>query len=166
MSGSTGGSLPKSLIVAVMWLAVGLMPILFELTDLRLAFGNTGTPGQVNVTSCTDLGDERYDCRGDFIPDAPGGAKVSGIGLPPDSDEGDSFPARLSDDGDTAHPTGTLGILQALAVPALGFVILVPFPWGLAYMFAGRAPGVVSGWAMMLLAGAGGLVCLAGLIVA
>ncbi|SEG34892.1 hypothetical protein SAMN04489712_104521 [Thermomonospora echinospora] len=166
MSKSTGNGRATSLFLVLLWLALGVTPILSDVTDLRLAFGLIGEPGRVAVTGCTDLGEGRYDCRGVFVPDDPQGRTVRNLKLPPESDAGETFEARLQPDGERAHPTGTKGQLNALALPFLGFAMLVPLPWLIAYMFWGRSPGRASWWVMGVLAGLGCLGCLAGLIAA
>jgi hypothetical protein len=166
MSKSTGDGPVKTLVVVLLWLVLGALPILTDLTDMRLAFGLLGEPGKVAVTGCTDLGDDRYDCRGVFVPDDPRGRTVRDLQLPPESDAGETFEARLRPDGQWAHPTGLRGQLNALALPFLGFAILVPLPWVAAYMFRGRSPGRASWWVMGVLGGLGCLGCLAGLVAA
>ncbi|MEW2352318.1 hypothetical protein [Spirillospora sp. NPDC029432] len=147
-----------------MWLALGLMPILFSLGDMRLAFGLTGEPGTAVVQYCADLGDDRYDCRGRFEPADPRRAATEDVHLPPDSDEGEMFPAQLRPDGEHAAPAGTQGRLASLALPALGMVFLVPLPWGLASLVTSRRPGRLSLYVMGVLAGAFALLCVVGMV--
>jgi hypothetical protein len=119
------------------WLVVALLPIMAELSDLRLAFGLSGTPGTITVLSCVDsrvADKKRTDCRGEFVPAEQGAGKVTGVRLPPESKEGESFPARLASDGRSAHPTGLKGRLGALTLPALGVAFLVPLPWVIYHM--------------------------------
>ncbi|MFB4315285.1 hypothetical protein [Actinomadura sp. 21ATH] len=166
-SGANSGEKTSPVGIAVMlamWLGVGLLPVLFSLGDMRLAFGLAGERGTAVVQYCEDLGESRYDCRGRFEPADPRAEATTDVRLPPDSDEGEMFPARLRPDGEQAVPADTQGRLAALAVPALGMALLVPLPAGLAYLIAGRRPGRVHRYAIAVLAAGFALLCAVGLV--
>ena len=116
----------------VLWLVIGVMPIAFSISDVRLASGAVGTPGTLTVEQCTDLGRGRYDCVGIFFP-AGGGTPVA-VDATPDSTPGESRPAQLSPEGDRAVANGTAGVLAALTLPFLGVAVLGLLPavvmWG------------------------------------
>lgn len=155
-----------ALVTIVGWLAVALLPLFFGLSDARLAFGLTGTPGTATVERCVDYGsgdDERTECRGRFVPDDRGTAART-VGLPPESDEGESFPARLQPDGERARPADLKGRLSALILPALGLLFLIPMPLGLNYLLADRRPGRLLRYLTAGAAAVLGGVCLAGLV--
>lgn len=137
----------KTLIGFGLWLAVGVLPIVAELPELRLAMGWSGTAGTATVHDCVliERADDDYtECTGVFVPnDRP--AESVNVKLPPESDEGETFPARLQADGEWARPTDVKGKLGALAIPALGVLFLVPMPWVIVGAVAGRrAPGKVA----------------------
>nr|BFE77457.1 hypothetical protein GCM10020093_000580 [Planobispora longispora] len=91
------GNLPgpaARVILVLCWLAVGLLPILLAVGDVKLAAGTVGTPGTLTVVSCEDLGKGRYDCRGSFAPDG-GGAAIP-VAASPDSEAGDVTRAQLA----------------------------------------------------------------------
>ncbi|TDB87421.1 hypothetical protein E1264_14750 [Actinomadura sp. KC216] len=134
---------PIQMIVGIaMWLGVALIPIVFEITEVRLAFGRTGTPGTATVTYCTDTDTSPY-CSGTFTPDDPPSTPVT-VTLRADSKEDDVFPAQLHPDGIHAYPTDFGGRASTLAIPALGILILIPLPWALAYKYLRHVPGKIS----------------------
>ncbi|MFI0350150.1 hypothetical protein [Actinomadura sp. 9N407] len=167
---NSGRTSPVGVLVLLgLWLTIGLMPVLFSITDLRLAFGLTGQAGTAVVERCTEHTsgtDDYVECRGSFQPSDHRAAPTADVHLPPESDEGESFPARLQDDGDRARPADLKGRLAAAAVPALGVFFLVPLPWALLYMITGRGPNRISRYAMASLAIVTAGLCLAGLIAA
>jgi hypothetical protein len=155
-----------ALVTIVVWLAVALLPLLFGLSDARLAFGLTGEPGTATVESCVEHGsgeDAETECRGRFVPDDRG-TPARTVGLPPESDEGESFRAQLQPDGERARPADVKGRLSALILPALGLLFLVPMPLGLTYLLAGRSPGRLVRYLTAGAASVLGAVCLAGLV--
>jgi hypothetical protein len=125
------GPVGKAILV-VLWLVIGVMPIAFSISDVRLASGAVGTPGTLTVEQCTDLGRGRYDCVGTFVP-AGDGTPIA-VDATPDSTPGESRPAQLSPEGDRAVPNGTAGVLAALTLPLLGVAVLGLLPavvmWG------------------------------------
>lgn len=125
------GPVGKAILV-VLWVVIGVMPIAFSISDLRLASGAVGSPGTLTVEQCTDLGRGRYDCVGIFVP-AGGGSPVV-VDASPDSTVGETRPAQLAPDGDRAVPNGTAGVLAALTLPFLGVAVLGSLPavvmWG------------------------------------
>ncbi|MFD0687297.1 hypothetical protein [Actinomadura fibrosa] len=160
---------PAGALVAIgLWLVVALLPLVFGLADARLAFGLTGTPGTATVERCIHYGSgkhSRTDCRGRFVSDDRAAATRT-VGLPPESDEGETFPAQLRPDGERARPTDAKGRLSTLALPALGLLFLVPLPWGLLYLFTDRQLGRFTRYLMAGAATALGAVCLVGLTAA
>ncbi|WP_030176501.1 hypothetical protein [Spirillospora albida] len=159
---------PTGLIVMMaMWLAVGLLPIGFSVGDVRLAFGLTGEPGRATVELCVETGGGKgsgTDCRGTFRPDAPGAAPVGNVHLPPESDEGETFTARLRPDGEHAVPTGLKGRLASLALPALGLFFLLPMPIALRYLISDRRAGRVSLYALVASMAGAAVLCITGLV--
>lgn len=159
---------PMGLIVMMaMWLSLGLMPIGFSVGDMRLAFGLTGEPGRATVELCVETGGGKNsgtDCRGTFRPDAPGAAPVSDVHLPPESDEGETFAARLRPDGEHAVPTGLKGRLASVALPALGLFFLLPIPLALRYLIADRRPGRFALYALVVSMAAAAVLCITGLV--
>ncbi|MFB4300526.1 hypothetical protein [Actinomadura sp. NTSP31] len=162
-------SSPAGAVVTIaVWLAVALLPLLYGLSDARLAFGLTGAPGTATVESCVDHGsgeDAETECRGRFVPDDRGTAART-VGLPPESDEGESFRARLQPDGERARPADLKGRLSALVLPALGLLLLVPLPLGLNYLLTDRRPGRILRYLTAGSAAVLGAACLAGLVAA
>ncbi|NRQ39105.1 hypothetical protein HII36_45875 [Nonomuraea sp. NN258] len=137
-------------ILILLWLALGIMPIVFSVPDFQLATGRLGTPGTLTVESCESLGKGRYDCKGLFLPD-DGGPAVP-VAASPDSTAGDVTPAQLTPEGDRAVPNGTRGVLAAMTLPALGLGCLGFLPYVIAY-WAGtrRRAAVWGGWAVTTL---------------
>ncbi|MEJ8277596.1 hypothetical protein [Pseudonocardia spirodelae] len=119
-----------------LWLLLGAACIWFAVDDLRLAAGAAGTPGVLQVTGCTDLGEGRHDCHGLFRPDA-GGVPVV-VGASPDSAAGDVVAARLTPAGDRAVASGTTGVLAASTLPFLGVALLGYLPWTTAVVLGAR----------------------------
>ncbi|MFI0408223.1 hypothetical protein [Actinomadura sp. 3N508] len=153
---------PLQMIIGIaMWLGVALIPIVFEITEVRLAFGQMGTPGRVTVTSCTDSDTSAY-CSGTFTPKAPPSTPIN-VTLRADSKEDDVFPAQLHPDGIHAYPTDFGGRASTVAIPALGILILVPLPWALAYKYFRHIPGKISLSVMGVLAAIPAGVTLVGL---
>ncbi|GAA3966686.1 hypothetical protein GCM10023085_56440 [Actinomadura viridis] len=150
-----------------LWLAVGLAPLLFSVQNVRLAFGLTGEPGKATVERCVDYGagkNSRTECRGRFRPDDSQAAPRTHVLLPPESDEGETFTARLRPDGVRAHPADIKGRLGALSLPALGVLFLLPFPWALVFLYSDRRLARASLYVLAVLAATAGGLCLAGLI--
>ncbi|MCC5577433.1 hypothetical protein IMZ11_17560 [Microtetraspora sp. AC03309] len=147
-----GGRMPGPVgmsILLLCWLALGVLPFVFSVPDLRLATGQIGTPGTLTVVSCESLGKGRYDCKGRFTPD--GGGDAVNVDASPDSRAGDVIPARLTPEGDRALPTGVKGVLGALALPALGAGALAFLPYVVLYVFGvrrGRRTAVIAGSAV------------------
>jgi hypothetical protein len=155
----------RATIAFIIWIGVGLVPVYFGLSDLRVAFGLTGTPGMASVERCIeDAVNETTDCRGQFVPDDSAGAPRS-VDLPPESDEGETFRAQLQPDGERAVPSGFKGRASSLILPALGFLILVPFPWILIGVTTRFKPGTFSIYTMGALAAVAGGISILGLFV-
>ncbi|MGP3962469.1 hypothetical protein ACTWPT_41410 [Nonomuraea sp. 3N208] len=153
-------------ILVLCWLTVCLMSMVFAVRDLQLATGRIGTPGTLQVLSCEDLGEGRYDCKGmftpDFVPDSgtsePAGAPVP-VNASPDSSAGDVKRAQLTPEGDRAAPAGTMGVLAALTLPAVGFGGLGFLPYVIMYWAGarrGRRAAVIGGW-LITAAGVAGM---------
>ncbi|MFI0447958.1 hypothetical protein [Actinomadura sp. 6N118] len=162
-----GAGLGKILLTVVLWLTVGLLPLLFGVGDVRLAFGLVGEPGKATVERCADYNsgaDSYTECRGTFRPDDRSRPAVENVRMPPETDEGETFTARLRPDGDSAGFADLRGKLGSLALPALGVLFLVPMPWGLAYLF-GRRPGRLSLYAMAVPAAGAAALCVVGLMI-
>lgn len=146
------------------WLTVALLPLFYGLSAAKLAFGLSGEPGQVTVEKCVRVGSGKSrgtDCRGWFTPQD--GSRVY-IHLPPESKEGETFPARLQPDGEHAYPTDVSGRLAALALPALGVLFLVPMPLALIYMLSTRGPGRLAKYSTAAVAALAGCLCMVGLV--
>ncbi|WP_241564224.1 hypothetical protein [Nonomuraea polychroma] len=144
-------------ILVLLWLGVCLLPMVFAVRDLQLATGRIGTPGTLQVISCEDLGEGRYDCKGMFTSDT-GGAPMP-VDASPDSSAGDVKRAQLTPEGDRAAPAGTMGVLAALTLPAVGFGGLGFLPYVIMY-WAGarrrRRAAVIGGW-LITAAGVAGM---------
>ncbi|MBA9001191.1 hypothetical protein [Thermomonospora cellulosilytica] len=156
----------QMVLIVAMFLGVAALPILFEIDNVRLAFGLTGTPGYATVTGCVELDYEgdSVDCDGVFVPDdAP--QDVRHVDMPSDSDAGDEFAARLSPEGDRAYPTTWQGRLMSLALPMLGVAILVPIPWAVVAWLRRKPLGVGSFYVIAALCGLCLLITFAGLAV-
>jgi hypothetical protein len=133
-------------VLMVLWLVLGVVPIVVAIDDLRLASGATGTPGTLTVEQCTDLGQGRYDCDGTFVPDR-GGPAVA-VDASPDSTAGDVTRAQLAPEGDRAIRNGTTGVLAALTLPFLSLLVLGFLPAVLLIVFRRRRnlrPALVAG---------------------
>ncbi|GAA3563713.1 hypothetical protein GCM10022419_050580 [Nonomuraea rosea] len=160
-----GGPGPVGRIVLVLlWVAIGVLPLVFAVPDVELATGRTGTPGTLRVLSCEALGKGRYDCKGTFSPDS-GGAVVT-VDASPDSAVGKVLRAQLTPGGDRAVPAGTKGLLAALALPAVGLGGLGFLPYVLMYwggVRRGRRLAVAGG---VLVTAAGGVLVIAGMVAA
>ncbi|GGO67300.1 hypothetical protein [Nonomuraea cavernae] len=147
--GGGGGRLPGRVGMTVLllcWLLLGVVPFAVAVPDFRLATGEIGTPGTLTVVSCTALGKGRYDCRGRFVPDDGGAATM--VAASPDSAAGDVGRAQLTPEGDRALPSGTKGVLSAMAMPALGLCVLAFLPYSVMYALRvrrGRKAAVVGG---------------------
>ncbi|WP_018657076.1 hypothetical protein [Actinomadura flavalba] len=155
------------LLVTALWLAVALAPIGFGVDDLRLAFGVAGTPGTATAGSCREYGagnQARRECRGTFTPDDAARPPLSDVHLPPESDVGEPFAARLNTAGDAARRADLTGRLGALSVPALGLLFLLPLPWGVAYLARGHTPHRATRAILGVAAAGLGLLCAAGLV--
>ena len=146
-------------ILVILWLVLGVMPLVVSIGDIRLAAGEVGTAGTLTVEQCTDLGEGRYDCTGWFVPD-DGSAPVA-VDASPDSSAGDVRRAQLTPEGDRAVPAGTAGVLAALTVPFLGVLVLAFFPaillWGIGSR-RNKRPWVFGGAVVATLAAVGVLV--------
>ncbi|MGN9842905.1 hypothetical protein ACTMTI_32760 [Nonomuraea sp. H19] len=152
------------IVLVLLWLGVCVMPMVFAVQDLQLATGRIGTPGTLRVASCEALGEGRYDCKGTFTPDS-GGASVP-VDASPDSAAGEVMQAQLTPEGDRAVPAGTMGVLAALALPALGFGGLGFLPYVIMYWAGarrGRRAAVIGGF---LVTTAGFMGMLVGLVAA
>ncbi|GGS50521.1 hypothetical protein GCM10010156_06560 [Planobispora rosea] len=149
------GNLPgpaARVVLVLCWLALGLLPILSAVGDIKLAAGVTGTPGTLTVVSCEDLGRGRYDCKGGFAPDG-GGAAVP-VDASPDSEAGDVTRAQLAPEGDRAVKAGTAGVAAALTLPFLGIASLAFLPYVIMYFLGarrGRRTAVAAGAAVTVL---------------
>ncbi|GAA3156978.1 hypothetical protein GCM10010466_54820 [Planomonospora alba] len=146
------------------WLLVCLLPVFLAVEDLKLATGRIGTPGTLTVVSCEALGKGRYDCRGEFTPDA-GGAAIP-VDASPDSEAGDVVRAQLTPEGDRAVKAGTAGVIAALTLPSLGIGGLGFLPYVVMYFLGvrrGRGAAVLFGW-VLTAAGTAGTV--AGMVAA
>ncbi|GAB1818011.1 hypothetical protein [Herbidospora sp. RD11066] len=119
------------IILIVLWLIVCATPVYFAVPSLQLATGQIGTPGLLTVVSCEKLGQGRYDCKGSFQPDT-GGPAIP-VDASPDSNAGDVERAQLTPAGDRAEPTGTKGVLAALALVGVGLGGLGYLPYVLMY---------------------------------
>ncbi|MEU8245228.1 hypothetical protein [Nonomuraea sp. NPDC048916] len=144
-----GGRVPGRAGMTVLllcWLVLGVVPFVVAVPDVQLATGGIGTPGTLTVVSCTALGKGRYDCQGRFVPDG-GGAPIT-VAASPDSEAGDVGRAQLTPEGDRALPSGTKGVLRAMALPALGLCALAFLPYVVMYVLRvrrGRKAAVVAG---------------------
>ncbi|TMR19385.1 hypothetical protein ETD86_20025 [Nonomuraea turkmeniaca] len=159
----------QKVVLVLLWLGVCLLPMVFAVRDLQLATGRIGTPGTLRVVSCEDLGEGRYDCKGIFTPDSGpadrGGAPVP-VDASPDSTAGDVKRAQLTPEGDRAVPAGTMGVLAALTLPAVGFGGLGFLPYVIMYWAGvrkGRRAAVIGG---LLITAAGVAGMLVGLVAA
>ncbi|MEV0237740.1 hypothetical protein [Nonomuraea sp. NPDC050786] len=157
------GPLGRAVLV-LLWLAIGVLPSVLAIADLRLATGRTGTPGTLRIVSCADLGQGRYDCRGRFTPDS--GGPVVEVAASPDSHAGDVTRAQLTPEGDRAVPAGTRGVLAALTLPAVGFGGLGFLPYVIMYWAGarrGRRAAVAGG---VLVTAAGAALAVVGMVAA
>ncbi|MFI7637058.1 hypothetical protein [Nonomuraea sp. NPDC049400] len=151
-------------VLVLLWLAIGVLPSVLAIPDIRLATGRTGTPGTLRVVSCADLGQGRYDCRGRFTPDS--GGPVVAVAASPDSAAGEVTRARLTPEGDRAVPAGTKGVLAALTLPAVGFGGLGFLPYVIMYWAGarrGRRAAVAGG---VLVTAAGAALAVVGMVAA
>ncbi|GIH73997.1 hypothetical protein [Planobispora longispora] len=155
------GNLPgpaARVILVLCWLAVGLLPILLAVGDVKLAAGTVGTPGTLTVVSCEDLGKGRYDCRGSFAPDG-GGAAIP-VAASPDSEAGDVTRAQLAPEGDRAVKAGATGVVAALTLPFVGVAGLAFLPYVIMYFLGarrGRRAAVAAG-ALVTVLGVTGMI--------
>ncbi|MEV0997849.1 hypothetical protein [Nonomuraea sp. NPDC050202] len=148
----------------LLWLGVCLTPMVLATGELELATGRAGTPGTLRVVSCEDLGEGRYDCRGQFTPD--NGDAVVEVAASPDSEAGDLLRAQLTPEGDRAVPAGAKGVLAALALPGMGLGGLGFLPYVVMYWLGarrGRRAAVTGG---ILVTAAGVVLMLAGMVAA
>ncbi|WP_066361371.1 hypothetical protein [Herbidospora mongoliensis] len=152
------GPIGKIILIAC-WIAVCAASIYFSVPALRLATGQIGTPGTLTVVSCEELGQGRYDCKGSFQPDS-GGPAIA-VAASPDSDAGDVERAQLTPEGDQAAPTGTKGVLSALALIGVGIGGLGYLPYVLMYWagLPGRRFAAVTGGVITV---AGLVLCIVG----
>jgi hypothetical protein len=151
-------------VLVLLWLGVCLLPMALAVGDLELATGKVGTPGTLRVVACEDLGEGRYDCRGQFTP-ANGDAVVE-VAASPDSEAGDVMAAQLTPGGDRAVPAGTKGVLAALALPGVGLGGLGFLPYVIMYWLGarrGRRAAVAGG---VLVTAAGVVLMIVGLVAA
>ena len=129
-------------ILMLLWLVLGVLPLVLAIGDLRLASGAVGTPGTLTVEQCVDISEgrrDRYDCDGVFVPD--GGGPAVAVDASPDSTAGDVRRAQLTPEGDRAVPAGTSGVLAALTMPFLGVAVLAFLPGVLMIVLrSGRSP--------------------------
>ncbi|MEV7007530.1 hypothetical protein [Streptosporangium sp. NPDC051022] len=133
-------------ILMICWLVTGLLPFVFSTSDLKLATGEIGSPGTLEIVSCKSLGQGRYDCKGRFTFDRDG--EVVMVDASPDSTVGDVKRAQLTPQGDRAVPTGATGVLAALTLPFLGVGVLAFLPYVLLYVLRvrrGRRVAVIAG---------------------
>ena len=125
------GPVGKAILV-VLWLVIGVMPIAFSISDVRLASGDVGSARDPHRRAVHRPREGPLRLRRHLLP-AGGGTPIA-VDATPDSTPGESRPAQLSPEGDRAVPNGTAGVLAALTLPFLGVAVLGLLPavvmWG------------------------------------